>query len=69
MVARVLLVLLLSGCSMTKMENIYVDNSATNNFVGNPCKFYVRLAGEAKCMIMKHDARNPENPYNNERTK
>jgi len=54
---------------MTKMENIYVDNSATNNFVGNPCKFYVRLAGEAKCMIMKHDARNPENPYNNERTK
>jgi hypothetical protein len=68
MVVRVLLVLvLLSGCSMTKMENIYVDNSATNNFVGNPCKFYIRVVGDAQCIIMKHDARNPENPYKNDK--
>jgi hypothetical protein len=67
MVARLLLILLLSGCSMTKMENIYVDNSATNNFIGNPCKFYVRVLGDAQCIIMKHDARNPENPYKNDK--
>ena len=52
---------------MTKMENVYVDNSATNNFMGNPCKFYIRVAGEAQCVIMKHDARNPENPYKNDK--
>ena len=48
---------------MTRMEHVYVDNSATNNFVGNPCKFYVRVLGDAQCIIMKHDARNPGNPY------
>lgn len=47
MVARLLLVLLLSGCGhFTKVENVYVDNSAKNNFIGNPCKFYIGLRGE-----------------------
>ena len=67
MVARLLCIALLSGCTMTKMENVYIDNTATNNFVGNPCKFYIRVAGEAQCVIIKHDARNPENPYKNDR--
>ena len=52
---------------MTKMEHVYVDNSATNNYVGNPCKFYIRVIGDAQCIIMKHDARNPENPYKNDK--
>jgi hypothetical protein len=66
MVVRVLLVLLLSGCGhFTKVENVYVDNSASNNFVGNPCKFYIGLRGEQYCMteIPKFQARNPDNPY------
>jgi len=66
MVVRVLLVLLLSGCGhFTKVENVYVDNSASNNFVGNPCKFYIGLRGEQYCMteIPRVQARNPDNPY------
>jgi hypothetical protein len=66
MVVRVLLVLLLSGCGhFTKVENVYIDNSASNNFVGNPCKFYIGLRGEQYCMteIPKFQARNPDNPY------
>jgi hypothetical protein len=71
MVARVLLVLLLSGCGhFTKVENVYIDNSASNNFVGNPCKFYIGLRGEQYCMteIPKAKARNPDSPLrkNNE---
>ena len=63
---RVLLVLFLSGCGhFTKVENVYVDNSAQNNFIGNPCKFYIGLRGEQYCItdISKSKARNPDNPY------
>ena len=70
MVVRVLLGLLLSGCGhFTKVENVYIDNSASNNFVGNPCKFYIGLRGEQYCMteIPKAQARNPDNPYKNDR--
>jgi hypothetical protein len=66
MVARVLLVLLLSGCGhFTKVENVYIDNSAQNNFIGNPCKFYMGLMGEQYCMteVPKPRARNPDNLY------
>ena len=69
MVVRILLVLLLSGCGhVTKVENVYVDNSASNNFIGNPCKFYIGLRGEQYCMteIPKFQARNPDNPYKKE---
>jgi hypothetical protein len=70
MVARVLLVLLLSGCGhFTKVENVYIDNSAQNNFIGNPCKFYMGLMGEKYCLteVPKAQARNPDNPYKNDR--
>ena len=66
MVARVLLVLLLSGCGhFTKVENVYIDNSAQNNFIGNPCKFYIGLRGEQYCItdIPKSKARNPDSPF------
>ncbi len=55
-------VLMLSGCgSFVKTENIYIDNSAVNNYVGNPCGFYL---GD-HCLVWKDGrmARNPENPY------
>ena len=55
-------VLMLTGCgSFVKTENIYIDNSAVNNFVGNPCGFYL---GD-RCLVWKDGrmARNPENPY------
>ena len=70
MVARLLLLLLLSGCGhFTKVENVYIDNNASNNFIGNPCKFYMGLMGEQYCMteIPKPSARNPDNPYKNDR--
>jgi hypothetical protein len=70
MVARVLLVLLLSGCGhFTKVENVYIDNSAQNNFIGNPCKFYIGLKGEQYCMtsIPSPKARNPDSPYKNDK--
>jgi hypothetical protein len=69
MVARVLLILLLSGCGhFTKVENVYVDNSAQNNFIGNPCKFYMGLMGEQYCVthIPEIKTRNPDNPYKKE---
>lgn len=58
-----LLTILLAGCSTTnltvvEMKNVHIDNSAKNNFVGNPCKFYV---GEY-CMLVKPSPRNPDNP-------
>lgn len=64
------MVLLLSGCGhFTKVENVYIDNSAQNNFIGNPCKFYMGLMGEKYCLteIPKPQARNPDNPYKNDR--
>lgn len=53
-------VLLLSSCGhFTKMENVYIDNSAVNNYVGNPCAFYV---GD-HCIVMKKTTpRNPDYP-------
>ena len=56
------MVLMLTGCgSFVKTENIYIDNSAVNNYVGNPCGFYL---GD-RCLVWKDGrmARNPENPY------
>ena len=47
----------LVGCGhLTKMEHVYIDNSAVNNYIGNPCAFYVN----DRCMIVKPTARNPD---------
>ena len=62
----ILFTLLLTGCgTFVKTENIYVDNSAVNNFVGNPCGFYL---GD-RCLVLKDgdSARNPNNPYKNQK--
>jgi hypothetical protein len=68
MVVRLVLIALLSGCSMTKMEHVYVDNSAHNNFVGNPCSFYLRFqGGSAQCFAMKPTPTNKDNPYKNDK--
>jgi hypothetical protein len=55
-----LAVLLLSGCShYTQMKDVYIDNSAVNNYIGNPCGFYV---GD-HCIVMKKPTpRNPDYP-------
>ena len=63
-----LVTLLLAGCSTThnhivEMKNVHVDNSAQNNFVGNPCKFYVN----DNCMVFKPTPRNPDSPLKYER--
>jgi hypothetical protein len=63
-----LITLLLAGCSTTnltvvEMKNVRIDNSAKNNFVGNPCKFYV---GEY-CMLVTPPVRNPDNPLKYDR--
>jgi hypothetical protein len=56
-----LLTLLLGGCTTVyqpiEMKDVVIDNSATNNFVGNPCKFYVGRY----CMLVT--PRDPNNPY------
>jgi hypothetical protein len=50
----------LTGCSnFTEMKDVHVNNYATNNFIGNPCEFYI---GD-HCIIMKKYVRNPDNPY------
>jgi hypothetical protein len=54
----ILAVLALSGCgTFTTMENVAIDNSTVNNYVGNPCGFYLN----DKCIYFK--ARNPDTPY------
>ena len=63
-----LITLLLAGCSTTnltvvEMKNVRIDNSAKNNFVGNPCKFYI---GEY-CMLVKPPVRNLDNPLKYDR--
>lgn len=66
MVVRVLLVLiLLSGCTTNTvhMKDVYIDNSAPNNFVGNPCKFYISFKSEDVCVTLKPTAKNKDNPY------
>jgi len=66
MVVRVLLVLiLLSGCTTNTvhMKDVYIDNSAPNNFVGNPCKFYISFKSEDVCVVLKPTAKNKDNPY------
>lgn len=58
----VVVALMLSGCgTFIKTDNIYIDNSAVNNYVGNPCAFYL---GD-RCLIWKTapTPRNPNNPY------
>ena len=58
----------LTGCTMTKMEHVYIDNTATNNFVGNPCSFYLRFqGGSAQCFAMKPTPTNKDNPYKNDK--
>lgn len=55
-------IMMLTGCgSFVKTEYIYIDNSAVNNYVGNPCSFYL---GD-RCLLLKDGrlARNPDNPY------
>ena len=55
----VMLSILLSGCAQfTDTKNIYIDNSAVNNYVGNPCAFYVN----DRCVIKKVTPRNPNYP-------
>jgi hypothetical protein len=55
-----LIALALTGCGhFTKMENVYIDNSATNNYIGNPCGFYL---GD-RCLYVKPKPTNPDNPY------
>jgi hypothetical protein len=66
MVARLGFILLfLVGCTTNtvNMKDVYIDNSAPNNFIGNPCKFYVTFKSEDVCLSMKPKARNPDNPY------
>ena len=42
-------IVMLTGCgSFVKTENIYIDNSAVNNYVGNPCGFYL---GDRCCLL------------------
>ncbi len=54
-------IVLLSGCGhFTRVENVYIDNSAVNNYVGNPCGFWL---GD-KCIYFKPTARNPDAPRN-----
>jgi hypothetical protein len=61
-VMGLVVILMLTGCgSFVKTENIYIDNSAVNNYVGNPCGFYL---GD-RCLVWKDGrmARNSDNPY------
>jgi len=63
-----LITVLLSGCAnterisinqFTETKNIYYDNTAVNNYVGNPCAFYVG----SRCILMKQPTpRNPDYP-------
>lgn len=54
----ILAVLTLSGCGhFTTMENVNIDNTTVNNYVGNPCELYLN----DKCIYFK--AQNPNNPY------
>lgn len=39
-----------------------IDNSAVNNYIGNPCEIYVN----DRCIVMKSTPRNPDNPYKKE---
>jgi hypothetical protein len=45
------------------MKDVYIDNSAPNNFVGNPCKFYISFKSEDVCVALKPTAKNKDNPY------
>lgn len=55
-----IVVLLLSGCAhYTEMKDVYIDNTTVNNYVGNPCGFYL---GD-RCLYIKPNYRDPENPY------
>lgn len=58
----ILFVIGLSGCTTYNLTSISVDNSAKNNFIGNPCGFYVN----DHCLYIKKEYRNPNNPYKKE---
>jgi hypothetical protein len=60
---KYLLIILLAGCSTTnltvvEMSDIHVNNSAKNDFVGNPCKLYI---GQY-CFLVTPTPRNPNSP-------
>lgn len=63
-----LAVLFLTGCSTTQltfieMKDVQIDNSASNNFIGNPCKFYVN-----DYCLLTNKPTNPNNPYDRRRS-
>lgn len=58
----IIIAVLLSGCTTYNTTSISIDNSAKNNFVGNPCGFYIN----DHCLYIKKNYRNPENPYKKE---
>ena len=54
-----ILTMTLVGCGhFTKMEHVYIDNSAVNNYIGTPCAFYGYV--NETCIIVKPTARNPD---------
>ncbi len=56
----ILAVLTLAGCGhFTNLKYVNIDNTTINNYVGNPCAFYLN----DHCLYMKPQARNPNNPY------
>jgi hypothetical protein len=58
----VILILCVTGCTTYNTTSISIDNSAKNNFIGNPCGFYVN----DHCLYIKKEYRNPNNPYKKE---
>ena len=58
----VILALCVAGCTTYNTTSISIDNSAKNNFIGNPCGFYVN----DHCLYIKKEYRNPNNPYKKE---
>lgn len=51
----------LTGCAhYTEMKDVYIDNTSVNNYVGNPCGFYIN----DRCLYIKPSPRNKDNPYN-----
>lgn len=56
-----MMVILLSGCSTyydnsVNMKDLYVNNTAQNNFVGSPCQLWLN----SKCLILNPQPRNPD---------
>ncbi len=59
----IVVTLFLSGCGhFTQMKNVNIDNTTVNNYIGNPCGFYL---GD-RCLYIKPSARNPDSPIKRE---